>query len=78
MSGGLLGQTTATIEELNLHELVLGDNTRSCGQFDIWEATFAPLNASTGYPQRLWDKRTGAMNPEAIAYARDNFDLSYM
>eukprot|EP00047_Mylnosiga_fluctuans_P003936 m.231818 g.231818 ORF g.231818 m.231818 type:complete len:584 (-) comp12265_c0_seq1:144-1895(-) len=73
-----MGQTTATIEELNLHELVLGTNSRSCGQFDIWEATFSPLNRSTGYPVRLWDKLTGAMNPDAIAYARDNYDLSHI
>ena len=76
MSGGLLGQTTATIEELNLHELVLGDNTRSCGQFDIWEATFAPLNASTGYPQRLWDKRTGVIDKSVAEAMRTNgYDL---
>ena len=66
------------MEELNLHELVMGDNTRSTGQFDIWEAVFAPIDQNTGYPQRLWDKRTGLMNAGAIAHARENYDLAYM
>lgn len=73
-----LGQTTATIQELNMHELVLGENTRSTGQFDIWEAVFAPMNKTTGYPQRLWDKRTGEMHADVIAQARENYDLTHI
>eukprot|EP00048_Salpingoeca_helianthica_P018582 m.242441 g.242441 ORF g.242441 m.242441 type:complete len:579 (-) comp25687_c0_seq1:32-1768(-) len=72
------GMTTSTVWELNQHELVLGDHSRSCGQYDIWEATFAPRDKETGFPMRLWDKRTGNMNFEVTRRVRENYDLSYI
>jgi hypothetical protein len=71
------GQTTATVEEMNRHELVLGEHSRSCGQWDIWEAVFGPKGEG-GYPARVWDKRTGEINQSVVAYWRDNFDLQHI
>lgn len=72
-----LGQVTYTMEMENRLELVLGDKNRSGGQWDIWEAVFSPMGKD-GYPERLWDKRTGKINPEVAAYWKENFDLRYI
>ena len=71
------GQTTATLREANYHELVLGERSRSCGQWDIWEAVFGPKGAD-GFPERIWDKRTGAINKTTAAYWREHFDLKHI
>ncbi len=72
------GQTTATVEEMNHRELVLGEHSRSCGQWDIWEAVFGPKNETTGFPQRIWNKLTGEINPSVVNYWRENFDLTHI
>jgi hypothetical protein len=72
-----LGHVSGTIEQLNRMELVLGDKSRSGQQWDIWEAVYSPVGAD-GYPQRIWDKRTGAIDPKVAAYWRDNYDLGYI
>ena len=72
-----LGHVTATLEEVNRLELVLGTNSRSGQQWDIWEAVYSPAGAD-GYPKRIWDKRTGLIDPEVAAYWRDHYDLSYI
>jgi len=72
-----LGQTLATIEQMNTRELVLGTKSRSGGQWDIWEAVYSPVGAD-GYPQRIWDKRTGAIDPTVAAYWRDHYDLVHI
>ena len=69
-----LGMMTSTLEEVNRSELVLGTHSQSGGQWDIWEAVFGPVGPD-GYPARIWDKRTGAINPAVAAYWRDHFDL---
>merc|ERR1719247_1474148 len=68
------GQTTATVEEMNRRELVLGPHSRSCGQWDIWEAVFGPRGAD-GYPARIWCKdpldsscKYGEINSTVAAY----------
>ena len=53
--GSPKGQTTATVEEMNRREVVLGPRSGSCGQWDIWEAVFGPRGAD-GYPARVWCK----------------------
>jgi hypothetical protein len=73
----LLGQIQSTIREENHLELVLGTHSRSGQQWDIWEATYSP-QAEDGYPQRIWDKMSGAINPEVAEYWRENFDLRYI
>jgi hypothetical protein len=72
-----LGQLSATVEQLNRAELVLGTKSRSGGQWDIWEAVYSPVGTD-GYPKRIWDKRTGAVDPEVAAYWREHYDLSYI
>jgi hypothetical protein len=72
-----LGNVQSTVRENNLLELVLGDKSRSGQQWDIWEATYSPQGAE-GYPERIWDKRTGDINPEVAAYWRENYDLRYI
>ena len=72
-----LGHVSATLEEMNRLELVLGTKSRSGQQWDIWEAVYSPVGAD-GYPQRIWDKRTGEIDKKVAAYWRDNYDLSYI
>ncbi len=72
-----LGQIQSTVKDYNHLELVLGDNSRSGQQWDIWEATYSP-QAVDGYPERLWDKKTGDINPSVAAYWRENHDLRYI
>lgn len=72
-----LGNISTTVKDDNHLELVLGDKSRSGGQYDIWEATYSP-QAADGYPERIWDKYSGDINPEVAAYWKENFDLRYI
>ncbi|MEL6850319.1 MAG: hypothetical protein AAFP92_17495 [Bacteroidota bacterium] len=72
-----LGKVSSTLQEMNLRELVLGTKSRSGQQWDIWEAVYSP-QGEDGYPQRIWDKQTGEINPEVTTYWRDNYDLAYI
>jgi hypothetical protein len=72
-----LGNVQTTVREYNHLELALGDKSRSGQQWDIWEATYSP-QGSDGYPQRLWDKRTGEIDHEVAAYWRENYDLRHI
>lgn len=72
-----LGHVSLTIEDENRLELVLGDKTRSGGQWDIWEAVYSPMGAD-GYPQRIWDKATGVIDPAVAAHWRENYDLRHI
>lgn len=72
-----LGQVRTTLEMINRRELVLGTKSRSGDQWDIWEAVYGPVGAD-GYPRRIWDKRTGVIDPEVAAYWRENYDLSHI
>jgi hypothetical protein len=71
------GFMTSSVEETNRLELVLGTHSRSGGQWDIWEAVFGPVG-SDGYPARIWDKRTGVIDPKVAAYWREHFDLRHI
>lgn len=72
-----LGHVSHTIADENRLELVLGDKTRSGGQWDVWEAVYSPMGAD-GYPQRIWDKATGVIDPKVAAHWRDNYDLRHI
>jgi hypothetical protein len=72
-----LGQLSATLEQMNRMELVLGTKGRSGDQFDIWEAVYSPVGPD-GYPARIWDRRTGAIDKKVAEYWRDNYDLGYI
>jgi hypothetical protein len=72
-----LGEVSATLEELNHFELVLGTHGRSGQQWDIWQAVFSPVG-DRGYPKPIWDKWTGKIDKTVAAYRRENYDLSYI
>jgi hypothetical protein len=72
-----LGEIDLTLREYNHLELVLGTNSRSGDQWDIWEAVYSP-NGPDGYPQRIWDKRTGEIDSRVAEYWRENYDLRYI
>jgi hypothetical protein len=72
-----LGHVQTTVREYNQLELALGDKSRSGQQWDIWEATYSPQGPD-GYPQRIWDKESGEINPQVAEYWRENYDLRYI
>jgi hypothetical protein len=72
-----LGHVSCTLEDVNRRELVLGTHSRSGQQWDIWEAVFSPVG-DDGYPKRIWDKRTGVIDPDVAAYWKENYDLSHI
>jgi hypothetical protein len=72
-----LGNVSATMKDVNHLELVLGDKSRSGGQYDIWEATYSP-QGKDGYPERIWDKHSGEINHEVAAFWKENYDLRFI
>jgi hypothetical protein len=72
-----LGEVFATQRDANYMELAQGDRSRSGGQYDIWQAVFGPVGAD-GYPKPIFDKVSGAIDPDVAAYWREHFDLSYI
>ena len=72
-----LGRVDRTLEESNHLELVLGTRSRSGQQWDIWEATYSPVD-DDGYPRRIWDKVTGRIDREVAEYWRENYDLVHI
>lgn len=71
------GNILAMMKDENWLEYVVGDRSRSGGQWDIWEATFGPVGAN-GYPARIWDKRTGVIDKQVAAYWKEHYDLRYL
>lgn len=72
-----LGHVSATVREMNHRELALGTRSRSGDQFDIWEAVFSPMDTD-GYPKRIYDKYTGAIDTIVAKYWQDNYDLTHI
>jgi len=72
-----LGQIQSTIRDDNQLEMVLGTHSRSGQQWDIWEATFSP-QGEDGYPERIWDKKSGVINKEVADFWKENYDLRYI
>lgn len=71
------GNIQSMMKDENWYELVVGDKSRSGGQWDIWEATFSPVGPD-GYPRRIWDKQTGAIDKEVAAYWQEHYDLRHI
>ena len=67
------GNIVSMMKDENRYELTVGDKSRSGGQWDIWEATYSPVGKD-GYPMRLWNKDTGAID-HAVAAAWRKYDL---
>jgi hypothetical protein len=72
-----LGHVSATLEDMNHLELVLGSRGRSGQQWDIWQAVYSPLDRD-GYPMPIWDKMTGQIDHEIAAYWREHYDLVHI
>ncbi len=72
-----LGAVTATLQDMNRRELVLGTKGRSGDQWDIWQAVYSPVGPD-GYPQPIWDKSTGRIDSEVAAYWKEHYDLSWI
>ena len=72
-----LGELAATIQDMNYMELALGTNSRSGGQFDIWQAVYSPVG-NDGYPKPIWDKVTGRIDRSVAEYWREHYDLGYI
>ncbi|MBU6246743.1 MAG: hypothetical protein KGN77_03210 [Xanthomonadaceae bacterium] len=71
------GNVDAMMKDENHYELAVGNHSRSGGQWDIWEAAWGPI-AADGYPQRIWDKRTGVIDHAVADYWKRHFDLRYL
>ena len=72
-----LGRVDLTLREYNHLELVLGTNSRSGDQWDIWQAVYSPMGED-GYPKPIWDKRSGEIDREVAAYWREHYDLRHI
>lgn len=70
------GDIELTTEEQSRFEAVLGTRGRSGEQWDAWEAAFSPIGPD-GYPRRLFDRDTGAVDPLTLQHWRMQFDLTY-
>ncbi len=71
------GNIVSMMKDENWYELVVGDRSRSGGQWDIWEATYGPVGPD-GYPKRIWNKETGEVDHEVAEYWKENYDLRYI
>jgi len=69
------GQVVETVRQMSQLEEVLGSHGRSGQQLEAWEAVYGPVGAD-GYPEPLWDKRTGVINRKVADHMREHdFDL---
>lgn len=69
------GQVVETVRQMSQLEEVLGSHGRSGQQLEAWEAVYGPVGAD-GYPEPLWDKRTGVIDHKVAEYMRDHgYDL---
>jgi hypothetical protein len=69
------GNVALTMRQENQYERAVGPNSRSAGQWAIWEAVFGPVG-DDGYPARIWDPLTGAIDHDVAEYWRANYDLT--
>ncbi len=70
------GQVLWTMRQIAQFEAMLGSRGRSHYQLDIWQATHGPAG-SDGYPAPLFDKKTGAIDKNVVAYMREHgYDLT--
>jgi S-formylglutathione hydrolase FrmB len=64
----------ATLEQFAKMENVLGDYG---GQFASFEWVFSPRGAD-GRPLKVFDRKTGDIDPAVVAYWRDHYDLAHI
>ena len=68
------GLVSTTSKQRNYYELACGTKGRSGEQIDIWSAAFGPLGED-GYFKPLFDKVTGAIDPEVAKYWGEHYDM---
>ncbi|MGH7736336.1 MAG: alpha/beta hydrolase-fold protein [Candidatus Tyrphobacter sp.] len=70
------GQVLGLESELSRYEEVWGSHGRSEYQLDGWWAIFDPAGPD-GYPEPMWNMRTGTIDKTVLAYAHDHgYDLT--
>jgi hypothetical protein len=72
-----LGHVSSFVKDMNHYELAIGTHSRSGDQFDIWEAVYSPMG-DDGYPKRIFDKYTGAIDSSVAAYWKEHYDLTHI
>ena len=70
------GNIRSTVRQENLYELARGPNSRSGGQWAVWEALFGPVG-SDGYPRPIWDMETGVIDHEVAEYWKEHYDINH-
>jgi hypothetical protein len=70
------GDVVEMMKDENRYELAVGDRCRSGGQWDIYMACFGPAGEG-GYPESLWDKKTGDIDRSVALYWKEHFDLRH-
>jgi putative esterase len=74
---GADGQPLVSERQFSQLEEVLGSHGRSCQQLEAWESVYGPAGPD-GYPEPVWDKRTGKIDHTVALYMRDHgYDLRY-
>ena len=68
------GKVLATFEQFSKIEAVLGSYGGQVSSFD-W--VFSP-KAADGAPEPMFDRVTGAVHPEVVAYWHDHYDLAHL
>jgi S-formylglutathione hydrolase FrmB len=66
------GQSLVSIEDYTRREVVVGDYG---GQIASFEWVFSP-RGTDGLPLPMFDRTTGAVDPNVIAYWRDHYDVA--
>jgi S-formylglutathione hydrolase FrmB len=67
------GKDVADLQDFAKLEAVLGPVGGQMASFD-W--VFSP-KGSDGRPRQMFDRRTGAVDPQVVAYWRDHYDIAY-
>ena len=71
------GHIKTQLIDMNRREYILGDNSRSGDQWDIWQAVYSP-SGENGYPKPIWDKLSGEIDHDVAKYWMENYDLRYI
>ena len=71
------GHIKTQLIDMNRREYILGDNSRSGDQWDIWQAVYSP-SGENGYPKPIWDKLSGEIDRDVAKYWMENYDLRYV
>lgn len=68
------GKVLASFKHFAQIEAVLGPNG---GQLSSFDWVFSP-KSPTGAPEQMFDRATGAINPEVVAYWHDHYDIAHL